>query len=1009
MPRSERPLDPGDTPLLRFAADLRRLRESAGSPVYRELCVKAHYSVAVLSDAAGGRKLPTLAVTLAYADACGGDVREWERRWREVADTQEGPAAEDQGRPPYLGLSAFQVEDAGRFHGRGALLAHLSNHILNRRLVVVFGASGAGKSSLLRAGLAATSLRDGVDGLGPQRTVVFTPGAHPVEECALWLADLTGGSATELRAELRADPTALHLWLRQALVDDARDVLVIVDQFEEVFTLCADEDERLAFITALMHLATAPTSVVRLVLGVRADFFGHCLQYPQLRQVLGEGPVLVGAMTADELRLAITKPAIDLDYAVETALVTRLVSEATNQPGVLPLMSHALLETWRRRQGMTLTAAGYDAVGGISHALGRTAESVYTGLTGEQKTVARQVFLRLTALGDGTEDTRRRVDRAELDHVDGLDEVLTALVDARLVTVDQDGVDIAHEALISHWPRLREWLTEDRDGLRTQRQLTEAAEIWDSLNRDDGALYRGARLEMTREWVKSNTPSLSRCERAYFDRSVEVCRLEALAAKRRTRRLKQLVALLVVLLVALSGTTAYSLISQQTVAEQRDRATIQGVIDQLPTIQRDNRDLADELALAVYRLDPTPRTRGLLLAASANTAQNFMQPEDQSSVAISGQALDSSSTLYLHQVAGGLQVSTFGANSTAAGVMLPVPPVDDLSQFVVVGHFALSRDGKHLAVVRQGVDFAETVELWDITDHDHPKLVRTYQTDTEVAAAFSPDGRVLAISSEGSVAKSDDGKGRTVVSKVDLRTWLWDVADPAATEPFAVLPEAVQATEFSLDGSTLITQAVTTMMHEDTMDPGEPVHIEAPPKIWDLRSALAGKPPQPLEMKDMAFDQVSASPDGTVFAAVHSADHASVLSLFRRTPTGLTKTSEVNLGVTTGSMTFSPNGRFVAAITGDNTVVVWDVSDPTAPTEFATMPGVTNSARLLSFTSSGHLSVVESADVLTRELDVDAPTAKICAAVKKSTFPHDKWPAWGSFFPSMDVPEPCPR
>ncbi|MFI9383317.1 hypothetical protein [Kutzneria sp. NPDC052558] len=1005
MPRSERPLDPGDTPLLRFAADLRRLRESAGSPVYRELSVKAHYSVAVLSEAAGGRKLPSLAVTIAYVDACGGDTQEWERRWRDVADTQEVPSIEDHGLAPYPGLSAFQVEDAGRFHGRGALLAHLSNQILNRRLVVVFGASGAGKSSLLRAGLAAASLRDGVDGLGPQRTVVFTPGAHPVEECALWLADLVDATATTLRAELRADPTALHLWLRQAVVEDTREVLVIVDQFEEVFTLCADEDERLAFITALMHLATVPTSVVRLVLGVRADFFGHCLQYPQLRQVLGEGPVLVGAMTADELRLAITKPAVDLGYAVETALVTRLVSEATNQPGVLPLMSHALLETWRRRQGMTLTAAGYDAAGGISHAIGRTAETVYTGLEPLQQSVARQVFLRLTALGDGTEDTRRHVTRAELDHVEGLSEVLAALVDARLITVDQDGVDIAHEALISHWPRLREWLTEDRDSLRTQRQLTEAAEIWDSLNRDDGALYRGARLEMTREWVKSSRPSLSHREQAYFNRSVEVCVLEAMAAKRRTRRLKQLVALLVVLLVALTGTTTYSLITQQTVADQRDRATVQNLVDQLPAIGRDNPDLASELALALYRLDPTARTRGLVLAGQANTSQLLMAPEDLASTAQQGQPLNATSTLYVHQVMGGA-IEVAPVKSGDSWAHLPVPAIGDLAHYPVPGAFALSGDGLRLAVVRQGVDYDNTVDLWDIADRDHPKLVRTYLTDTEVVAAFTPDSRTLVISYAGTESTGTDGNGKTTTSNIDARTWLWDIADPNATQPVAVLPETMRALTFSADGGTMITPPIAIVYQSSDVI----TSTAGPWQIWDLDAVRAGKPTQPLKTKAFPLNsQVSVSPDGRQFAVISTTDGASVLTLWQRgAHSDLTKVDELPLGTYADGPVFSPDGRHVAGLEGDM-AVVWDVGNPAAPAEFARMPGVTTSSRLFAFTADGRLTNIESADVLTRGLDPEAAAAKICAAVKKSTVPKEKWPAWGSFFPSMDVPEPCSR
>ncbi|QUQ66010.1 NACHT and WD repeat domain-containing protein [Kutzneria sp. CA-103260] len=990
MPRSERPLDPGDTPLLRFAADLRRLRESAGSPVYRELSVKAHYSVAVLSEAAGGRKLPTLAVTLAYVDACGGDAQEWERRWREVADTQEGPAIDDSGLPPYLGLSAFQIEDAGRFHGRGALLAHLSNHILNRRLVVVFGASGAGKSSLLRAGLAAASLRDGVDGLGPQHTVVFTPGAHPTEECALWLADLVAASAAELRSELRADPTALHLRLRQALADDAREALVIVDQFEEVFTLCADEDERLAFITALMHLATVPTSVVRLVLGVRADFFGHCLQYPQLRQVLGEGPVLVGAMTADELRLAITKPAIDLGYTVETALVTRLVSEATNQPGVLPLMSHALLETWRRRQGITLTAAGYDAAGGISHALGRTAESVYSGLTPDRQSVARQVFLRLTALGDGTEDTRRRVSRAELDHVDNLSEVLSALVDARLITVDQDGVDIAHEALISHWPRLREWLTEDRDGLRTQRQLTEAAEIWDSLNRDDGALYRGARLEMTREWVRSSTPSLSHRERAFFNRSVELCLLEALTAKRRTRRLKQFVALLVVLSVALAGTTVYSLVTQQTIRHQRDQVTIQAVLDRLPDLRVSNPVLADELTLAVYRSAPSAQTRGLLLALPVNTQRNSWRVPNGSSIAT--QALDSTSSM--------LADLDYDKNTLAVDVLTVSGDVSSTVSIPAgetkIDTVALAPDGQRLAVVRGGDGQAEAAELWDISDHTKPVLSRTYPVDVPVGVAFSPDSRLLVISS--------DNSGTTVGG----RTSVWDLSDPAASAPRGVLPDTNGPITFSADGGWLLSAPHTTVSPADATASGTSEYRTDPGKLWDMRQVLSGKPPRPVAAPGISINS-ALSPHGTMIATTQQEPNAGSFSLWQLKDGGLTKTTSVTTGLQPRRPAFSPDGRYVALLENEDTVSVWDVSAPTALALYAILPAANGTGRGLAFTRNGHLTVVEPNAVQTRGLDANAAAAKVCAEVRRSDVVRDKWPAWNTFFPSMDVPEPCPR
>ncbi|GAA3439209.1 hypothetical protein [Kutzneria kofuensis] len=378
MPRGERPLDPGDTPLLRFAADLRKLREKAGNPVYRELSRRAHYSAPSLSDAAGGRKLPTLAVTLAYVAACDGDTAAWEQRWREVAaELAYDATPETSGRPPYLGLSAFQIEDADRFFGRDDLVAELLEQVRNRRFVGVFGASGAGKSSLLRAGLVAAA---------EYRALVFTPGAHPLEEAAVQVGGLTGVSTVTLRAEFADDPTALHLRVRETLPDE--DLLLVVDQFEELFTLCADEAERQAFVAALVHAATVETSRTRVVIGVRADFLGHCTQLLDLREALRGGQVLVGPMTADELRVAITKPAAGLGQGVEAALVTRLIADAVGQPGVLPLVSHALLETWRRRQGVTLTLAGYDAAGGIRHAIAQTAEAVYAGFDAARSRIA---------------------------------------------------------------------------------------------------------------------------------------------------------------------------------------------------------------------------------------------------------------------------------------------------------------------------------------------------------------------------------------------------------------------------------------------------------------------------------------------------------------------------------------------------------------------------------------------------------------------------------------------
>ena len=420
VPRSERPLDDDGSPLGRFAADLRKLREKAGSPPYRKLSRLAHYSSTTLADAAAGRRLPSLPVTLAYVRACGGDPAEWETRWRalsaELSPADE--AAPDPGEPvtdcPYVGLGAFQPGDAGRFFGRERLTDELEALVRARRFAVVFGASGSGKSSLLRAGLLPRVTGD--EAPEPWTAVVLTPGPHPFEECAARLAALTGGSAAALHDDLTGHPRALHLTALQALADrpDAAQLLLVVDQFEEVFTLCADERERAGFIEALAFAARAANSRVRVVLGVRADFYAACSPYPDLVDAVQRSQLLVGPMSPEELRRAVSAPAVQAGCAVESALLARVVAEATGQPGSLPLVSHALRETWRRRRGNTLTVSGYEAAGGIPHALANTAETVHAALSEDEQRLARGIFLRLVSLNEGTGDSKRRVARDEL-------------------------------------------------------------------------------------------------------------------------------------------------------------------------------------------------------------------------------------------------------------------------------------------------------------------------------------------------------------------------------------------------------------------------------------------------------------------------------------------------------------------------------------------------------------------------------------------------------------------
>ncbi|PRY18935.1 XRE family transcriptional regulator [Pseudosporangium ferrugineum] len=591
MPRQERPLESEETPLLSFAGDLRRLRRRVGLPSYRELGKRTNYSAAALSEALSGRRLPSLAITAAIVRACDGDVGEWTERWRRLAAVQ--PGAPGDVPLPYVGLDPYQVDDADRFFGREALTETLLTLVDERPFVGVFGASGAGKSSLLRAGLVARSSRT---------AIVVSPGTDPITELAVPIANLADEPAARVREDLAADPQALRGWLAKA----AADALLVVDQFEEVFTLC-DESARLWLIRALTT-AAGPHS--RVVVSVRADFYGRCARHPELVTALHRAQVLVGPMSTEELRSAITEPAARAGATIETALVARLISDVSGQPAVLPLVSHTLAETWRRRRGMALTLAGYEDVGGIEHALARTAEHTFDQLTEEDRRAARLLFLRLVVPGDGTEDTKRRVRRADLHAPDAL---LDRLAAARLITIDRDSVTLTHEALLQAWPRLAGWIAEDREDLRTQHRLTEATAVWEAHGHDPDTLYRGARLEQAARLRDRLNPR----ERAFLDAGLDAERARGEAGRRTTRRLRRLVAGLAALTLLLAGTMIVAAAAQHRAARQRNEALSLRASDAARDLIASKPSDAVGLALAAYRLAPTTEAREALLLAHA--------------------------------------------------------------------------------------------------------------------------------------------------------------------------------------------------------------------------------------------------------------------------------------------------------------------------------------------------------------------------------------------------------
>ncbi|GAA3971380.1 hypothetical protein GCM10022384_22910 [Streptomyces marokkonensis] len=497
MGRSEKPLDPTAGPVQRFAHDLRALRRAAKSPTYRDMARRTGYSAPTLSSAAAGERPPSLPVTLAYVAACGGHPDEWERRWRELTEhVPSGPTPSPDDPAPYRGLARFETADDGLFFGRDHLVGDLLEMTRKHPFVALVGPSGSGKSSLLRAGLVPALRRLPEDDGRPATIRICTPGETPLTTHGGLLSPVEG-----------AAPTVL-----------------LVDQFEEVFTLCRDPSERSGFLQGLLRSRPVPgEGGLRVVVTVRADFYGHCADHPELVEALNTATQLVGSMSPEQVRETIVKPATSSRLVVEKALTSQIIADMAQEPGALPLMSHTLLELWHRRRARTLTLQAYRAIGGIQGAVAHTAEELFRDMSEAQAGLARMMLLRLITPGDGAPDTRRPVDRDELARSPEAEAVLERLVRARLVTADDATMNLSHEALITAWPRLHTWVDADRERLRLQRRLTEAAREWAQLDRDSDALYRGTRLVAARDaFIRTDgsTDDLTPLEREFLRESL---------------------------------------------------------------------------------------------------------------------------------------------------------------------------------------------------------------------------------------------------------------------------------------------------------------------------------------------------------------------------------------------------------------------------------------------------------------------------------------------------------
>ncbi|MEA3184766.1 MAG: hypothetical protein QOJ74_1243, partial [Ilumatobacteraceae bacterium] len=599
-------------------------------------------------------------------------------------------------RNPYRGLEAFEQADAVDFFGRESVVAEMVGVLATEHLLVVVGPSGIGKSSVVKAGLVPALRRGAITGSESWLVTELTPGRAPFDQLTAALERVATVEVPDIVGEVTTGDRGLDDVVA-ALLPHGSVVLLIVDQFEELFTETRDEHERRAFMDMLAEVASRPHSSIRIVATLRADYFDRPLGYAAFGNVLRGRTVALGAMTAAELADAVRLPAAAVGVEVDAALVARITGEAERQAGALPLVQHAMAELFERRLTNTITAGDLDASGGLSDALGRRAEAIYGELDESLRDQARRLFVSLVNVSEDHDNTRRRVRRSELEQEglrgDELDALLPEFGRHRLLTFDRDPasrtptIEVAHEALLDHWPRLRAWIDDARDDLLTRRRLAAAAADWLNAGSDPSFLYAGGRLDVAEAWASHAGVPLTDDERRFLTSSRTAAEHEASA---RTRRRRTIVALLGAGLVTTTVLGSFAL-AQRAEADTQAR-------------QARARDLAGQAELAILE-DPE---RAVMLALTAMQTTRTPMPEAVSALQAATQADRVVTT-----------VNDVGAEAFAAGT-----------------------DGSLVVVDRPdgpGFSFVDPVT------GTVKRTVTTIRSPSWAALALDPSGRVLGV------------------------------------------------------------------------------------------------------------------------------------------------------------------------------------------------------------------------------------------------------------------------
>ncbi|HLA92193.1 MAG TPA: BTAD domain-containing putative transcriptional regulator [Actinomycetota bacterium] len=813
-------------------------------------------------------------------------------------------------RNPYKGLRAFLEADAADFFGREAvtqrLLRRLEEDGPGSRFLAVVGPSGSGKSSVVRAGLVPALRRGSLPGSERWYVIDMLPGPHPLRQLESALLGLAVAPPPSLLDELEGDARGLLRAVDRVLPDPDAELLIVLDQFEEVFTLIEDEDERFHILESLRAATTEAGSRVRVVATLRADFFDQPLSVRGFGDLLAQRTEAITPMSPEELERAIVAPAERTGLSVEPRLLAAMIADVVDRPGALPLLQFTLTELAERREDGVLTLVGYRRIGGVSGALARRAEQLFEAMGEGARDACRQVFLRLVTLGEGSDDTRRRVRRSELQPLADartLDGVLDAFGRYRLLSFDRDPttreptVEIAHEALLGAWDRLSGWIDEARDDIRTQRRLAAAVAEWEAAERDPSYLLRGARLDQVHGWVDTTTLALSDADRAYVAEGVEVQRAvteaERALERRSVRRLRSLVALGVA--AALVATTL-----TVVAVKQRGRAEEEARVSRA-------RELA---AAAVANLDVDAERSILLAMAAVDTTRS-----------VDGSVLPEAEDA-LHRAVG------------ASRIVRSFPGVggdldwSSTGEFVTTGHFANEGLRDTGVIDIRGAGSGEILRTFSVDDQGFQRQ----EGNAEVA--FSADGSMLAVTGRdgalkvfdqatgdllSSVPGSSPAWGPSISADGSLAAAVWDrgpgdtggarVVD-LSTQRILTLPAPPEsnATALSPDGKQLAVASGTP-----------------PGVVWvtDIATGHVRELPNPGRY---GFSSIAWSPDGRYIAA--GGWEAAVPVWDARGTLRFVLT-----GHTDGAhwLDWSPDSSALVTGSDDGTARVWGITDHGAP------------------------------------------------------------------------------